>query len=350
MKPTVVVVGLGPAGPELITAQAQGEIDRVAHRFVRTTRHPAASVLADATSFDELYERYDTFEMVYHSIADELCAAAQQHGEVLYAVPGSPWVLERTVRYLLADARIDTRIVAGMSFLDLAYARLHIDPIEASVRLIDGHTFAVSAAGLGGPLLVAHCHDQRVMSDIKLAIDDEPTEAVIVLQRLGCHDELITSVKWEDLDRNVEPDHLTALYIPALGRPVAGELMALYETTRRLRVECPWDRSQTHATLAKYAVEETNELVEAIGQLGRDGAGDDELIGELGDVLFQVVLHCALAEQDGRFSLADVAETINAKMIRRHPHVFGDETFHTIDELAASWERIKAEERAERNG
>ena len=110
---------------------------------------------------------------------------------------------------------------------------------------------------------------------------------------------------------------------PSLGAPVGHELVRFHGITRRLREECPWDREQTHTSLARYAVEETYELVEAIAELGPDGAGDDELVGELGDVLLQVVLHAAIAEQEGRFSLADVAREISDKMIRRHPHVFG---------------------------
>ena len=92
---------------------------------------------------------------------------------------------------------------------------------------------------------------------------------------------------------------------------------------RRLREECPWDRQQTHASLTRYAVEETYELVEAIGALDADAAEGqaDALEEELGDVLLQVFLHAAIAEQDGRFSVADIASTISEKMVRRHPRV-----------------------------
>jgi tetrapyrrole methylase family protein / MazG family protein len=127
--------------------------------------------------------------------------------------------------------------------------------------------------------------------------------------------------------------------------PVASELIGFYEIVRRLRAECPWDRQQTHASLARYAIEETYELVEAIGGLGQDGEGDDELEGELGDVLLQVVLHAAIAEQDGRFNLADIAATISEKMVRRHPHVFGDVSVSGTDAVVTNWEAIKAAER-----
>ena len=347
MTPRVVIAGIGPAGPELVTAQVADAIGHHRHRFLRTARHPSAVAVGDAITFDEVYESADTFADVYRTITERLAEAAAQHGEVLYAVPGSPWVLERTVAHLVADPRVECTVLAGMSFLDLAYARLRVDPIEVGMRLVDGHRFAVDAAGQRGPLLVAHCHNQRVMSDIKLAVEHEPDEPVVVLQRLGLPDETVFELPWHEIDREVDADHLTSIYISHLAAPVAAELVTFYEIVRRLRAECPWDRVQTHASLARYAIEETYELVEAIGALGPDGEGDDELIGELGDVLLQVVLNAAVAEQDGRFTLADVAAGISEKMTRRHPHVFGNVVVNGAGDVVTNWEAIKAAERAD---
>lgn len=101
--------------------------------------------------------------------------------------------------------------------------------------------------------------------------------------------------------------------------------------------------------LAPYVVSEANELVEAIGLLDEDDeATDEEFIDELGDVLLQVVLHAAIAEQEGRFTLADVAEAVNAKMIRRHPHVFADAIVATVEDMHLQWADIKAQERADK--
>ena len=347
-RPRVVVVGLGPAGDDLVTAETLAAIRRIAHRFLRTGRHPSAGVVPGAVTFDDAYERADDFDEVYRTIVERLVAAAAEHGEILYAVPGSPLVLERSVRWLRADPRVDVRVLPALSFLDLAYDRLGIDPVEARLTLVDAHTFAASAAGLNGPLLVAHAHNQRVLSDVKLAVDDEPSEAVTVLQRLGLPDEAVFTVPWSELDRGVRADHLTALYIPSLAAPVGAELVRFHEVVHRLRRECPWDRQQTHRSLARYAVEETYELIEAIDQLGPDGVGDDELAGELGDVLLQVVLHSAIAEQEGRFTLADVARGITDKMVRRHPHVFADVAVDGTDDVVANWAAIKQAERAER--
>ena len=273
--------------------------------------------------------------------------AAEHEGEVVYAVPGSPYVLERSVRHLLADPRVEVRIVPGLSFLDLAYGRLGIDPVEAGVRLVDGHEFATAAAGERGPMLVAHAHAPWVLSDIKLAVDGPGSDEVVVLQRLGLPDEEVRTVRWEDLDRSVVPDHLTCLFIPRVAEPVGAELVRFHGIVRRLRDECPWDRQQTHQSLTRYAVEEVYELIEAIGRLDGSGTADEALEEELGDVLLQVFLHSAIAEQDGRFSIADVAAGISEKMVRRHPHVFGSTTVSGADQVAANWEAIKAAEKGD---
>ena len=346
----IVVVGLGPAGPELVPPATQAEIDRIHARFVRTTRHPAASVLPDGTrSFDDAYERSATFDEVYEEIARTLVAAAGTAGEVLYAVPGSPRVLERSVDLLVggfaADAGVDVEVLPAMSFLDLVWARLAIDPFEAGVRLIDGHLFAEAAGGERGPLLVAHCHANSVLSDMKLAFDREQPASAVVLQRLGLPDEHVAEVAWDDLDRAVEADHLTTVWIPEAATPVGHELVRFAEVVRRLREECPWDRKQTHTSLVRHVIEETYEVVEAIA------SGDPALLEEeLGDLLLQVFLHSAIAAQAGDFTIADVAHAITEKMVRRHPHVFGDVQVGSADEVAANWETIKDAEKAAGSG
>ena len=216
-RPCVVVVGLGPGGHQHITAETLGLIERIPHRYLRTGVHPSADVVADAATFDHLYDTAATFDDVYNEIAERLVAAAVEHDEILYAVPGSPLVLERTVRHLRARDDVVCDIRPALSFLDVAWARLGIDPVEAGVRLVDGHEFATAAAGERGPLLVAHTHANWVLSDIKLAIDDGDDDApVTILHALGTPDERIIATTWAELDRAIEADHLTSVWIPEL--------------------------------------------------------------------------------------------------------------------------------------
>ena len=320
MTGRVVVVGLGPGVPELISVAAAEAIAAIERRFVRTTRHPSAAVVEPATSFDPIYESAASIDEVYGRIVDELVGAAGRHGAVLYAVPGSPFVAERTVALLRCDDRVEVEVRPSLSFLDLAWDRLGIDPAAAGVRLVDGHEFLTMAAGQPGPFLVAQCDSHLVLSDVKLAVEAGPV--VTVLQRLGLPDEAVFDAAWADIDRAFEPDHLTSLWIPALAEPVAAELTRFSELVRTLRAECPWDRAQTHQSLTRHLLEETYEVLDAIAALDA-GDGYGALEEELGDLLFQVAFHSTLAAEAGEFDLADVARGIHDKLVERHPHVFG---------------------------
>ncbi|MGH9154700.1 MAG: MazG family protein [Acidimicrobiales bacterium] len=342
MTGRVTVAGLGPAGPDLLPAATTAAAARVAQVYLRTARHLAAGAFLDgATTFDALYDDADSLPAAYRSMVDELVAGATRHGEVLYLVPGSPVVAERTVELLRQRPDIELEIIPAPSFLDLAWDRLGVDPVRAGVRLVDGQRFAEEAAGERGPLLVAQCDSVAVLSEVKLAVDEGPPPgAVTVLARLGLPDQSVYQVAWADLDRGVAPDHLTTLWIPQLAAPVGRELVAFDELVRTLRQRCPWDREQTHQSLSHHLLEEAYETMEAI-----DSGDPGHLAEELGDVLFQVFFHARLAAEAGRFTVADVARGIAGKLVHRHPHVFGDVSAETPAEVMANWETIKGAEK-----
>ncbi len=345
--PSVVIVGLGPGPVNALTKATLDAIDEIQVQFVRTRKHPTASLLPRATSFDDLYEHFETFDEVYSAITEQVVAAAIEHGVVLYAVPGSPLVLENSVTQLAGDPRITVQILPAMSFLDLAWAAIGIDPVNAGVRLIDGHRFIGEAAGERGPLLVAQVHSGWVLSDVKLAFESSSgDEPVVILHHLGLSDQRVEHTTWKHLDQVVDADHLTSLYIPRLANPIAGEMVQLSQLARTLREQCPWDRQQTHESLIKYLLEETYEVVDAIGALDlNDPSTDVALIEELGDLLYQIEFHATIAEQQGRFSMVDIARTIHSKLVRRHPHVFGDIVVKNADEVVTNWDSIKKIER-----
>ena len=249
-------------------------------------------------------------------------------------------------------------MLPGVSFVDLAWETLGVDPLAVGARIIDGHRFASEAAGTPGPFLVGQCDSQQVLSEVKLAIgatlEAGPTGGpavggsglkVTVLQRLGMEDQVVRRVAWDELDRAVEPDHLTSLWALHLSAPVAAELVRLDELARTLRLHCPWDREQTHQSLTRYLLEESYEVLEAIEELGPDGRGYEHLEEELGDLLFQVVFHSVLAAEQGEFSLADVAREAREKLVGRHPHVFGNVDAKTPEQVVANWEQIKKAQR-----
>ena len=145
-------------------------------------------------------------------------------------------------------------------------------------------------------------------------------------------------------DRPAAP-HVTDGPVPSSAQ---GErLLELVKVMARLRGPdgCPWDREQTHQTLARHLLEETHELLEAI-----DAGGSDAIRDELGDLLLQVVFHAQMAAEDGRWDVDDVAEGLVEKLVHRHPHVFGDVEVSGADEVLTNWERLKADESGGRGG
>lgn len=358
----VTVVGLGPAGAELVPGATLDAIRGAARCLVRTARHPSAVVVDDVATgpveaLDPLYDEAETFDDVYAAIVEEVVAAAGAlpgPGYVVYAVPGSPLVAERTVMLLRTDPRVSVDVVPALSFVDLAWERLGVDPVDAGVRMVDGTVFATEAAGERGPLLVAQCHSGAVLGAIKLAADDvsgeDPGRRAVLLHHLGLPDERVVEVAWADIDRTLVADHLTALWVPRLAAPVAAELVGLEELVRTLRAKCPWDQRQTHGSLARHLLEEAYEALDAIEVVAATGPDVaprdvDHLEEELGDLLFQVYFHALLATEEGYFTLADVARTLHDKLVSRHPHVFGDAVAHTPEDVAARWETLKKAEK-----
>ena len=127
---------------------------------------------------------------------------------------------------------------------------------------------------------------------------------------------------------------------PVQGTPVAtGELDDLLKLMARLRADCPWDKKQSNHSLIPYAIEEAYELGEAV-----QSDDDEDIKGELGDVLLQVVFHCQMYAEQGRFYMSDVITTLQGKLIRRHPHVFEAETLKDDAAVKGRWDEIKAEE------
>ena len=319
--------------------------------FLRTRKHPSADAFADLDSFDHLYESHQSVVEVYEAITEQLVLEAIERGTIGYLVPGSPLIAERTVDLLRQRKEVSIKVLPSVSFIDLAWERLHVDPVDRGVTIVDGQSFETEVARLSGPLLVAQCDNRFVLSDIKLSLEVENPPKVTVLQRLGLDDEAIFEVEWENLDREFEPDPLTSLWIPELplSGPV-GSILELYALVRRLRKECPWDRDQTPSSLIPGLLEEANEVVEAIELIESDEGSLDDLIEELGDLLFHIMMQAAIGEEGQTFGMADVAHGIRDKMIRRHPHIFArdpDAPMPSKEQLAEQWAAIKAAEGAE---
>ncbi len=345
----IVVIGLGPGDFGLVTGQTLALLETRPALYLRTARHPAVAGLVERgipfTSYDCLYEKHATFDEVYAAITADVVARAGD-ARVVYAVPGSPAVAERTVsliREAAGAAGLGFSVLPAMSFLDLLYARLGLDPV-AGLTVTDAADVAALPPELGTALVVTQVYNARVASDAKLALmelypDDFP---VTVARNLGLADEEVRTVPLYELDRLPAIDHLTSVYVaPRPRRAAAFSLDPLVEVMARLRSPggCVWDLEQSHPSLRRYIVEEVYEVLEAI-----DLADADKLCEELGDLLLQIVFHARIAEECGDFSMQDVVDTVTDKMVRRHPHVFGDISVRDAAEVIVNWEKIKRRE------
>lgn len=354
MSTPILVAGLGPAGlGRLPFTLVERLCDPVLHVVARTLQHPAAAELAarrPVESCDDLYETFDTFDEVYEAIAGRVmdrCGA----GPVAYVVPGSALVAERAVALLRerADAAgITLEVVPGESFLDLVFDRVGLDPFERGVQVLDARALPDPLL-LHLPTVIGQVDSPLVLGDVRDALLRllDPETAVVVLADLGGPDEQVARVSLEDL-RDAAPGLRVSLFLD----PVTPGWPGLVRTNARLRSECPWDRRQTHHSLAKHLLEEAHETLEAIEALPAAAPGGEpdfaafaDLEEELGDLLLQVVFHATLAAEAGAFGVEEVAEGIRRKLVRRHPHVFGDVRVESAEHVVANWEQIKQEEK-----
>jgi tetrapyrrole methylase family protein/MazG family protein len=364
----LTILGLGPGPWEQLTREAYALLAEAAERgqkvYFRTWVHPILEPLKAALpalameSFDRLYDEAEEWETLYERIAEAVWQAAEQEA-VIYAVPGHPLVGDTSVQLLLRRGRERgeaIRIVAGLSFLEPLCTALQLDPLEAGLQMLDAATLAALRSDeVAGrlipttPLLVAHLYNRRLASAVKLALGEcYPDEWRVSLVRLPSRVEeraAVHEMALYELDRRPLPDHLTTLYVPPVDALTAlRHPETLRYITMRLRRDpdgCPWDRQQTHQTLVPYVLEEAYEVVEALEEHDLE-----KLAEELGDLLLQVYLHAEIARQEGHFAIGDVFEQINAKLIRRHPHVFGEVKVSSAGQVVQNWEAIKRAERA----
>ena len=354
----ITIAGLGPGSMEHLPVKTYSLLQSAPVIFLRTAKHPLVEEMVSQgisfRSFDELYDRGSSFQEVYDGIVDTVLKEAEKH-DVVYAVPGHPMVAERTVQLLMeaAEGLHDLELLPAMSCLDALYAVLHLDPTEGllimdCLELVEAKKPRISVSV---PMLFTQLYNQRVASEVKLTLmeyypDDHPVVLVHGAEVPG--QELVKKLPLFELDRQGWIDYLTSLYVPALeAKPEQqGSFEALVGIMGRLRQPdgCPWDLEQDFQSLKRYLIEETYEVVEAVEE------GDmHKLQEELGDLLLQVVFYSQLAKEQGNFDVKGVIQGISEKLIRRHPHVFGEGVeVNCVEDVNVNWEKIKHTEKEHR--
>lgn len=366
----IVVVGLGPGDPGLLTRDTVAWLESGRPVWLRTRIHPTVAGLpesAEWASFDDLYEAATDFQALYARIVGDLIDRAMltwaaDGGPIVYAVPGHPTIGESTVAQLRLAApqqHVGVRIIPALGFLDALAPLLPVDPLRDSVQIVDGLELAAALDRepfAGGtlpisplrPALVGQVYNAATASAVKLALgrlypDDHPLTILRAGGVTGAEE--VRAVPLHELDHRASGphDHLTSLFVPALAPERAVRTSeGLHAITARLRAPdgCPWDREQTHRSIRANFLEETYEALDAL-----DSGDMDAFRDEMGDVLLQVYLQSQMAEEAGEFVLEDVYEAIATKLVRRHPHVFGDVIVSDSGEVLRNWDQIKEAER-----
>jgi tetrapyrrole methylase family protein/MazG family protein len=352
----ITVLGLGPGDPGLLTRQAWDVLSGTTEIYLRTRLHPTVVGLPSDLkihSFDYLYEEGTSFEEIYEQIVSTIMTLGQRESGVVYGVPGHPNVAEATTQEILRRANkegIPVSIVEGLSFVDSMFSLLGIDPLP-QLSLIDALELATKhhpTCPPNAPVIIAQIHSPSVASNVKLTLmsvypDDYPVQLV---HGAGTVAARVEAIKLFEIDRSRDIGLLTALYIPPLESGTSFEEFQDVIAHLRAPEGCPWDREQTHLTLRPYLLEETYEVLAAL-----DAEDQDALSEELGDLLLQIVLHAQVATEYGEFTMVDVLKGIHDKLIRRHPHVFGDLDIEDKERVLQNWEKLKSDERSgDQNG
>lgn len=360
MTKRIQIVGLGPGPANQLTLEAWQAVTTATALVLRTDRHPCVGELtaqlapsAIVVHCDDLYEQHAAFEQVYLAIVERVLTLAKTHGAIVYAVPGHPCVGEMTTPMLqrrAQEAGIQVEIIGGVSFIEPSFAAVGVDPMDG-VQVIDAMLIAKQhhpMVDVNLPLLLAQVYARWLASDVKLTLlnaypADHP---ITIVQAAGAVQQRTTTVPLAELDHSDGFDHLTSVYIPPLAPH--SSFTALQELVAHLRAPdgCPWDREQTLASLRSDLLDECAELLEAI-DAEQDGSDHSAAIcEELGDVLLSATMLTQIATEEERFQMGDVVRGVVTKLIRRHPHVFGDVNVSGVDHVLANWDAIKAQEKA----
>lgn len=345
----ITIIGLGPGDLDRVPGPTMSLLlDSDRKVIARTAHHPAAAQLADMRPVvfcDDLYDAATAFEEVYDAIAERVIETSEV-GPVVYAVPGSPLVGEFAVRRLLASDH-HVELIPGESFVDAVLAEVGYDPLDRGLQILNGHDLPDPLV-LDKPTIIGQLDRPEILADVCASVGRVVADDVrlTVLSGVGASDSVVIETMPDSVDAKLA-GFRTSLFID----PEPGGLIGAVKTMRVLREECPWDRDQTHQSLIKNLVEESYELIDAIEGLEEgqepDWAGYAEVEDELGDVLLQVLFHAAIAREAGAFDVDDAAEVLRQKLVRRHPHVFGDVEVGSAAEVKANWDRIKEQERGD---
>ncbi|MGM0470873.1 MAG: nucleoside triphosphate pyrophosphohydrolase [Bacillota bacterium] len=352
------IIGLGSGTKEELTFRAYQELLSVDQLFLRSSSYPLVTTLhkegIEFSSCERLIGSDVNLDQITNQLIDQIRQALATGAEVGYATLGSPVVEDKIINELidyLPQQQIE--IVEGISIAKRLQKGLDI-AVGQSLHIIDSLNCQAEQLTASQGVVITNLHAallDQLQSEL-FAIYPRDYQLQVIEPAGFAEIEVVEELTVAKLDKLATINSLTSLYLPPLNYRLEvqenelDQLTTLVDIISQLRSPegCPWDRKQTHQSLRPYLIEETYEVLERIDQQDMTG-----LCEELGDLLLQVVLHSQLAAEEDYFSIGDVIAAIAQKMIRRHPHVFGDESLSTAREVREVWQRVKSDEKQNEN-
>lgn len=347
----LTICAMGPDDPQLLTRAAYAALTGGTPLLLRTGRHGVADFLRTQgrtfDTLDALYDQCEDFDELCEAAYARICDFARQSTQSVYAVsdPASDETVHALCRALPED--IQLRVLPGVSLTEMALsASLHLGAVTQDARTLSVLSLPDAQPDPHSPLVITEIDTRVLAGEAKLFLMRVyPDEMPVYFLPHGA--QRAVSIPLCDADRQSAYGHTCALIVPPVGyeRRERFVMRDLEDITRRLRAPggCEWDREQTHQSLRRFLIEEAYEACEAI-----DAEDPDKLCDELGDVLFQVAIHAAIAQEHADFTFDDVVSAICRKMIERHEHVFGGKNLPGTQAISANWERIKRAQRGEK--
>lgn len=348
--PKIEIVGIGAGDIEQLPLgvyrHLMAKIEQKECVYLRTALHPVVNTLKQEglifESFDDIYDESEHFETVYLEIINRLVEITKVKENITYVVPGHPMVAESVVQQLLQRDDVEVTILGGHSFIDDLCTAVSVDIVDG-FQLVDALDFRVDDLVLTQHIMVMQVFNHYVASDVKLALMERYPDdyQVALVHAAGTTTQQVEWKKLYEIDRLDGVYNLTTLFVPKMERDAATKsFQTLQYYMEQVADKDIWLKEQTHESLLTYLKEETDEFVCAV-----KNDDIDNMIEELGDVLWQVLFQTSVAEYDGFFNLEDVLDVLNRKIRRRHPHVFDGVVVNSVEELDDMWQKIKKQEK-----
>lgn len=333
------VVGLGPGDPAQLPAAILDAITSAPRLLLRTRIHPMADWLAakgiDFETCDDLYQSSADFPSLYRAIANRVIETSS-----VFAVPGNPLFGEESVSLLTKET--DVEILSAPGFVEVCLGAVRRS-FSGSLQIWNAHEPVAMWQDSRSDQLIYNLDSKAAASETKLRLLRffAPEHSVFLIFNGGTPQESVVRLPLSEMD-HVDFHPLVSAFVDGIPLDRPSGFYGLVDVVDTLLGPngCPWDKEQTHESLKKHLIEESYETIEAI-----DSADPEKLCEELGDLLLQPLMHSQMDAVEGLYDIDDVIAGISDKLIRRHPHVFGDTDVQSSAEVLNNWDQIKQKEK-----